>query len=54
MDMHVTRMTSKRLSATALYGHVERTGSGGGQTKTWTEKVMEDLMAQGFDMREVV
>ena len=45
---------NRRLTAAALYGHVEGTRSRGRQTKTWMDNVKEDLRAQDMDMRDAV
>jgi len=49
---HVTRMENGRLPIMALHSHVDGRRDRGRPTKTWMDNIMQDIKAQGMDIRE--
>ena len=49
---HVTRMENGRLPIMALYSQVYRRRDRGRPTKTWMDNILEEIKAQGMDIRE--
>ena len=49
---HVTRMENGRLPIIALHSHVDGRRDRGIPTKTWMDNILEDIKAQGMDIRE--
>src|SRR6218665_1770328 len=47
------RMEGKRLPNAALHGHVEGKKSRGRQSKTWMDKVREDLKEKNIDLTRI-
>ena len=48
----VTRMENRRLPIMALHNQVDGRRDRGRPTKTWMDNIMEDIKAQGMDIRE--
>src|SRR6218665_3004733 len=50
--VHVTRMENGRLPIMALHSQEDRRRNRGRPTKTWMDNIMDDIKAQGMDIRE--